>query len=226
MEIKIDLIYLQEIAIKMKYINMEKDNFYENYNRYIDFLKTKEYLFIFGSELSSSNIIELLKEEKLFDRVEGFVNNSISKEDIYDKKCISPSNLINLLNKKESLVIIAAQQQKAIQMQLEKLQISTNQIDCRGFGLAKDYFTFRNTKTPFEIINGNLPKISRVFDLLEDEKSKEVLGNILSSKITLDNSYLNDIASLPTEQYFDKSLIKLKDDEIFCDCGSFNGDTH
>lgn len=30
---------------------------------------------------------------------------------------------------------------------------------------------------------------------------------------------------MPSEQYFDDELFTLTDEEIFCDCGSFNGDT-
>jgi len=64
----------------MEYINIEKDLFYENYNKYISFLKKKERLFVFGSELSSANIVEVLKNENIFGNIIAFVNNDALKK--------------------------------------------------------------------------------------------------------------------------------------------------
>lgn len=44
-------------------------------------------------------------------------------------------------------------------------------------------------------------------------------------KISLDNNYIEGLAFSENEQYFARDLIKIEENEIFVDCGSFNGDT-
>lgn len=211
----------------MENLLLDKNVFYENYNNYMQYVKEKEEILIWGNELSSANIIELIKNENIWHKVIGFVTNDkdLWGGEIQEKRIFSPFDIVNNLQKNNVLVIIAAQQQSAIQMQLEEFQVPYEKIDLKGFGLSKDYLIYKDNQTPFEVIQDNLLEIRKTFDLLQDQKSKMVLSNILNSKITLDNSYLNGIASPPVQQYFDEELISLNEGEVFIDCGSFNGDT-
>ena len=71
------------------------------------------------------------------------------------------------------------------------------------------------------------PEISRIvtlYNLLSDEKSKEVYKAALKFKLTEDYSYLIDIKDDLKKQYFDK-VVKFSDEEVFVDCGGYTGDT-
>ncbi len=68
----------------------------------------------------------------------------------------------------------------------------------------------------------NLDKCGEVYNLFADELSKVVFARILAKKI-LNCKFYFDIYS--PNQYFDKSLIRLTNHEVFLDVGAFNGDT-
>ncbi|MDD3237058.1 MAG: FkbM family methyltransferase [Candidatus Gastranaerophilales bacterium] len=63
-----------------------------------------------------------------------------------------------------------------------------------------------------------------IFKKLNDEESKKVLSDVLSYRIVADNKYLKNYKFIRKEQYFE-DFIKLGDDEVFLDCGGFDGDT-
>jgi FkbM family methyltransferase len=66
-------------------------------------------------------------------------------------------------------------------------------------------------------------EIERAYSLLSDEKSKRVMRTILNARLSGDLRLLADIYD--EAQYFDDSIIKLTDDEVFADAGCFDGDT-
>ena len=71
------------------------------------------------------------------------------------------------------------------------------------------------------------PEISRLvtlYNLLSDEKSKEVYKAALKFKLTEDYSYLIDAKDDLKKQYFDE-VVKFSDEEVFVDCGGYTGDT-
>jgi len=67
----------------------------------------------------------------------------------------------------------------------------------------------------------NEEKIKKIVSLLADEKSKEVF---------LKNIKLRSIGfwfmrGTPQDQYFPKDIVQLSEEEVFIDCGAYNGDT-
>ena len=71
------------------------------------------------------------------------------------------------------------------------------------------------------------PEISRIvtlYNLLSDEKSKEVYKAALKFKLTEDYHYLLDVKDDLKKQYFDE-VVKFNDEEVFVDCGGYTGDT-
>lgn len=71
------------------------------------------------------------------------------------------------------------------------------------------------------------PEISRIvtlYNLLSDEKSKEVYKAALKFKLTEDYHYLLDVKDDLKKQYFDE-VVKFSDEEVFVDCGGYTGDT-
>jgi FkbM family methyltransferase len=111
-----------------------------------------------------------------------------------------------------------------IRKQLLSLGVEDSIIDLRGYGLAKNYFTYKNT-SPFKIINSHYDEYEKVYSFLSDDRSKNVYLGVLNSKIASDNKYMEGISSPSQCQYFDTEVIKLIENEVVCDCGSYNGDT-
>ena len=71
------------------------------------------------------------------------------------------------------------------------------------------------------------PEISRIvtlYNLLSDEKSKEVYKAVLKFKLTEDYTYLINVKDDVKKQYFDE-VVKFSDEEVFVDCGGYTGDT-
>ena len=72
------------------------------------------------------------------------------------------------------------------------------------------------------------PEISRIitlYNLLDDEKSKDVFTSMIKFKLTEDYYYPINIKDDVKLQYLDKDVIKFNDDEVFIDCGGYIGDT-
>lgn len=68
-------------------------------------------------------------------------------------------------------------------------------------------------------------KINKVRNILNDEESTEVYDNIIKFRNTKDYSYIDEIYDNNVVQYFDPSIFNLSEEEIFLDCGAWNGDT-
>ena len=71
------------------------------------------------------------------------------------------------------------------------------------------------------------PEISRIvtlYNILSDEKSKEVYKAVLKFKLTEDYTYLINVKDDVKKQYFDE-VAKFSDEEVFVDCGGYTGDT-
>lgn len=74
-----------------------------------------------------------------------------------------------------------------------------------------------------EYIQKKIDEFQYVYDVLEDEKSRDVLVALLNYKITHNLSYLEGKADdIP---YFDDELVRLDDKCVFIDAGAFIGDT-
>ncbi|MCM1256253.1 MAG: FkbM family methyltransferase [Roseburia sp.] len=61
-----------------------------------------------------------------------------------------------------------------------------------------------------------------------DEVSQEVLSNVLLYRYTFETAYLDKAFLVSLERgsiYFDRSIVKLSDHEVFVDCGGYTGDT-
>lgn len=68
----------------------------------------------------------------------------------------------------------------------------------------------------------NLHKCKDVYNLFADELSKKTFARILSKKV-LNCKFFFDVYS--PNQYFDKSIIQLSENEVFFDVGAYTGDS-
>lgn len=108
--------------------------------------------------------------------------------------------------------------------------------DC-GCANVADYIALRRCFALFHGDNtGNLPScpdvdcllehrenIERVYGRLADEQSKEIYANILMFRLFGEGP---EIQTLPQEEkYFPSELVSLSPEEVFVDCGAFDGQT-
>ena len=67
-------------------------------------------------------------------------------------------------------------------------------------------------------------KLSECLDCLSDEKSKRIVINTVKLTLSGDLRYLKEIP-FDDEEYFSSKYYELSDEEVYADCGSFNGDS-
>ena len=64
-----------------------------------------------------------------------------------------------------------------------------------------------------------------IYNLLEDEKSKDIFTKVLNFKITFDFSFMSGFTNNFDKQYFDKDILPKFDKIVFVDGGGYVGDT-
>lgn len=85
------------------------------------------------------------------------------------------------------------------------------------------YNQIQTEKTFKEFAEKNIDSLIWLYNNLEDEKSKETLIGFISGRITSDYHYYNEI--FVKDNYFVEGIVSLSAEEVFIDCGAFNGDT-
>lgn len=205
---------------------LKEDLYNINANKYAEKIKNVDVLIIWGSSIKGQMVYEYLREFNVENKEAYFADNNEKK---WGTKwngllILSPREVIEKIEKNPNIYIIIGTENLKIREQLLNLGVNDNMIDLMGLGIAKDYLNFKKA-TPHTIIYSHLQDYKKAYSYLADDYSRKVYLNMLNSKISLSNEYLKGISDQEENQYFDKELINLNDKEVFCDCGSFNGDT-
>lgn len=205
---------------------LNKDLYKTNAGRYAKKIRNKDNVIIWGSGSASDLLYQFFKEFKCLSGLKYYADN---KKELWGTQkngytILSPLEVAEKAEEGPVYIIIASMRFPEIRKQLILLGIEDSIIDTTGFTVANDYYTYKD-ETAYQIVKSHYDEFRLVYNSLADKRSKEIYLNILNSKISLDNKYLEFISSPSQEQYFDQELLKLKTDEIFCDCGSYNGDT-
>lgn len=206
---------------------IKEDLFHKAVSEYVEHMMDKQSIIIWGTGRSGQMLYRLLEKFDVTDKVKYFSDNDRNKwqQKLYGLTILSPEKLVQYTTATTDVsIIIASEFVASIEQQLLSLGIAKSQLDTRGHSLTKDYFTFQEA-TPFEIIHSHYESFEKVYSYLEDAHSKDLYISLLNSKIALDNKFLRGLSSPSEDQYFEQGLIKLGEHEVFCDCGSFNGDT-
>ncbi|HBB29343.1 MAG TPA: hypothetical protein DC000_08875 [Clostridiales bacterium] len=70
----------------------------------------------------------------------------------------------------------------------------------------------------------NIDKYIFVYSLLSDEESRKTFLNYILYRMFVDISYLNEVTS-NEQQYYINDIFSESNNEVFVDCGAYNGDT-
>lgn len=185
---------------------------YEQESHYQKLIKYNEFI-LFGASKVGEYALKYLSS--LDKGVKFFCDNDELKwgKKILGVEIVSPDKLYNLdIN---IPILITSSFHKEIREQLINMNIE-NIYYVYKLG-SDDGFYDPN------VILKNQEKINNLIRILSDEKSKNVLENLLRFRHTQENSLLEEIHE--KDQYYPEGIIKLKGDEIFVDAGTYNGDT-
>lgn len=110
-----------------------------------------------------------------------------------------------------------------------------NTLDAKGYTNFNYLSFYRYSKLPLvappfmldfeDDFKENRDKYSYLYNLLEDEKSKEVFTKVLNFKVSYDLEFMQGFTNNHEEQYFDKTIIPKIKNICFLDGGAYVGDT-
>lgn len=208
---------------EFKTMLLQENNFNINIQKYIERIRYKNKIIIWGADRWIADFLEMVG---LANKVKYYADNN---EKMWGGKngfmVLSPAQVVETLREDEDYyIIIGSVHLNTIRSQLIKLGISGDKIDIEGFLIAENYYSYSDT-TPYTIVNARLQEYAQVFKMLNDERSKQVFLGLLNFKLSMNNEFLIGISEANDQQYFDKKIIRLSENEVFCDCGSYNGDT-
>jgi hypothetical protein len=201
--------YLKSIV---KYFNLNFDvDVYGAYD-WVEEVKTQDGKF---ANIADYQYLDLEKYYKYRDKVK-----LISKEEFYEK----PEDIVIFINTDiypslpMTLYSLGFKNIYTIRNLLKNLlpiEILTKQ----------KFDEFELNRLNYSFTTSEIANIITLYNLLEDEKSKNVFIDILKFKLTEDYFYTISTKDKASLQYFDKEVINISDDEVFIDCGGYNGDT-
>lgn len=118
---------------------------------------------------------------------------------------------------KDALVIITLGPQKYCDQVIRQLKSDNIFSD---FIKSDGFYLFSKTEID-TIVNNQINSFKNIYEKLEDRRSQHVFINKLNYMISGDRKYLQGIQD--PDQYFCKDFIKLSYNDIFIDCGGYDG---
>ncbi len=211
--------------MNQQYFLSQAENLEEKIQKKIAFLLTAKKTYIYGTSTLAD--ISYHGLNKIGVRVSGFINDSIEEQ-----KCKKQGLFIACLESvpKDSIIVISV---------LEKSCLIVKKLQEKGYDhyIEYAYLHFYSSEIfyiPYTIFSEimrysyldiikNLDKYEILEKKLQEERSKKVLQEILHYRVTLDSLHFYEIKE-QEEQYFDKNIIGLTNEEVFVDCGAYDGE--
>lgn len=188
----------------------------ENKNEFLSILKLMKEsglkICIYGAAQGAQHVIYQLKCQCIeWDKM--LVDDVVENEYV----CNIGKYFANVKEKINIIVAFSGFTEEKIIKYRDKIQyLSVHDSFCGNINTVVDYID------KDWIINNN-NNLEWIFDNLEDELSKKSLIAYINEKISYKFGYLNEVYC--SEQYFPSNIIHLKEDDVFVDCGAFDGDT-
>ena len=179
-----------------------------------ELMKSKKKKYIYGAGECAKNTYELLHEYNI--EIDGFcVDEEYYIENIYINN-VKIYNVNNIISEDVELIIGFENRSRAISI--------VKELGERGIKVYyfEDLFCFRTMDYRFFIDNIN--NYQKAYDLLEDNLSKEIFIAHINSRIAGDYSDISQYDS-KLKYGYDFEIMHIGKNEIFVDCGAFDGDT-
>ncbi len=179
-----------------------------------DMISSDKRKFVYGAGRCAQNTYSLLSEYGI--QIDGFCvdheyykpDSRICEKDVFDiNECFSEENelIIGFENRARAISVKDTFGQKGIKVYH-----------------FEDLFCFRSMDYKFFI--DNYVNYLKAYSLFSDELSKEIFIAHINSRIAGDYSEISKYDEYGKYGY-DFELLSLSDDEVFVDCGAFDGDT-
>lgn len=203
----------------MKRFEQMVSEIFENYDYddieiVLEKIKVFKQFIIFGAGQLGHKVYSVLADQG--EKAALFCDNNLCGKIDKDSglKIVSLNSLE--LDKKETFVLIAVFDPSAYAVVYRQLSV---------FGFEKTQMM--NAKNmveryPISYLKKNLEQYKKVYSLLQDDRSKETYRNMIK-KAYLDSD-ISEIICDKRDAYFDEEMA-LGDDEVFVDCGGYDGDT-
>lgn len=178
-------------------------------------------IFLFGSARGGEKVFDYCRAWGLQQKIVYVADNDLMKQgkDFHGVKIISADELKKIFpSYDDAVIIVASGSAHIIKKQLLSMGFPENRIDIFSISV------FQTNPTPFQFFSKRKDDIHRVYDILEDERSKDVFIGLLNYKMTRNSKWLKDIADQEESQYFD-AVMEMSNEESFVDCGAYIGDT-
>lgn len=169
-------------------------------------------VYLYGAGFIADRITQLLKKHRI---VDGYI---VDKKYLPDEKAKRIKNGVPIIAVDEldrDCVLIDA-------IQLVNAPVTLPQSNHIKKIYRLDFSTcFLHGVYEESMVLENIPKFMELYNKLQDAESRTSLMNFVSQKLT--GSYSKPCSE--HTQYFDEDIFLPKENEIFVDCGAYNGDS-
>jgi FkbM family methyltransferase len=108
----------------------------------------------------------------------------------------------------------------------EEINIQLKEMGFVNIFFFSSYFLYEHLGGILQkAIKYGYTKIQYLMELLEDDKSRDVIKHVIDHRLTFDYQKLSDIADNKATEYFPFDIMKFSNDETFVDAGAFDGDS-
>ena len=167
---------------------------------------------IFGAGNCGHKIYDLLHDQGI--AVSCFCDNKRYGNTLRGIKIINPKELMDAADNPVILVSVDGQDVGGPIYE----QLLSFGVDKTRIRIMNKYFHWM----PLEYLHSNIEKYRKAYQLMSDTFSRQVYLEKMKNVFLMTD--LSGIVSPEKEEYFDEN-VKLTDNEMFIDCGGYNGDT-
>lgn len=184
-------------------------------------VENHEDVFLFGSARGGERVYEYLSGFGLEKKIKYVIDNDPMKQGklFHGILIIGADELCSIFSGcSEAVIIIASGSAHIIKKQLIEKGIPDKCLEP---------FVITNLQldpTPFQYFKKHTDQIEKVYQLLADNRSRDIFISLINFKMTQEKKWLNGISDDEHEQYFD-DVIHMDNRECFVDCGAYIGDT-
>lgn len=194
----------------------ELENLQEKENLEIQLKKEILPLVMWGAGELAGEINEYLKMNNIF-LADIFVDDEYySEEEMFDGKQVISFSMLVKKYKQVNLIMGSSNYEKIDFWEKKEIVNKVFYLFSVNYGLYE--------KTSIDEIEKNIEDFKTVYDLLEDDKSRNVLLAYLKTRVSGNNSYITDVYE-KEGNFFNNDIFRIHQQEMLLDIGAFDGDT-